>query len=300
MKKKSLVLCLIIYSIINTSCNKNEISYDASGAFEAVETIVSSEASGVLKEFNVEEGQTLQADQQVGYVDSLQLFLKKKQLQAQIAAVLSRRPEIKSQVASLKSQLKSAEKDQQRYIALVKEDAAPQKKLDDINTQVEVLKSQIAAMESSLNITSNSITEEAQPVSVQIEQINDQLLKCRVINPVNGTVLVKYAEANEVTTPGKPLYKIADMSVLTLRAYITGDQLVKVKTGQQVKVLVDKEEKASTVYDGKIEWISDKAEFTPKTIQTREERADKVYAIKIAVKNDGSLKLGMYAEVKFQ
>ncbi|MEP7263335.1 MAG: HlyD family efflux transporter periplasmic adaptor subunit [Bacteroidota bacterium] len=282
------------------ACNKNTLTYDASGAFEAVETIVSSEASGVLKEFNVEEGQVLQAGQQVGYVDSLQLFLKRKQLQAQIAAVLSRKPEINSQVAALRQQLKSAEKDQQRYITLVKGDAAPQKKLDDINTQVEMLKSQISAIESSLNIASKSITEEAQPVSVQIEQINDQLLKCKLINPVNGTVLVKYAEPNEVTTTGKPLYKIADMSVLTLRAYITGDQLVKVKTGQEVKVLVDQEEKANTVYKGTVEWISDKAEFTPKTIQTREERADKVYAMKIAVKNDGSLKLGMYAEVNFK
>jgi HlyD family secretion protein len=290
---------LYIIILIFVSCTEKKATFDASGAFEADETIVSSEASGLIKEFRVEEGQVLRAGEQVGYIDSTQLYLKKKQLEAQVSAVLSRRPEISSQLASLKTQLKSAEVDQQRYETLVKGDAAPRKKLDDINTQVEVLKSQIAATESSLGITSRSISEEAQPVSLQIEQVEDQLLKCRLINPVNGTVLVKYAEANEVTTPGKALYKIADLSNIILRAYISGDQLSEIKIGQEVKINVDDDADSGTNYKGIIQWISDKAEFTPKTIQTKEERINKVYAIKISVKNNGALKLGMYAEVTF-
>lgn len=292
------ILTLVLLSFI-FSCKNDKGMVDASGAFESVETIISSEANGVLKQFNIEEGMVLNAGDTIGYVDSTQVYLKKKQLEAQIRAVLSKRPDINPQLAALKAQLKAAEKDKMRYETLVNADAAPQKKLDDIITQTEVLKSQIEALQSTLGITSGSITEETIPLSVQIEQLNDQLLKCLLINPVKGTVLVKYAEVNEVAAAGKPLYKIADLSELILRAYITGDQLTSLKTGQQVKVLID-DEKGTKEYAGIVQWISDKAEFTPKTIQTRKERADKVYAVKIAVQNDGRLKSGMYAEVIFQ
>jgi HlyD family secretion protein len=288
---------ILLAAILLVSCNKNKNKYDASGTFETEETIISAEASGVIKIFTVEEGQELHIGQQVGYIDSTQLYLRKKQLQAQVGAVLSRKPNISSQLASLEVQLKAAERDRKRIQNLVEADAMPAKQLDDANDRVDVIKKQIEAQKSTLGIASSSINEEALPVEVQIEQLNDQLEKCRIINGVNGTVLTKYAEVNEVTMIGKPLYKIADLSSLILKAYVTGDQFAGIKLLQHVKVLVDDGAGGSKEYDGVIEWICDKAEFTPKTIQTKDERANLVYGIKIRVKNDGLLKIGMYADV---
>jgi len=282
-----------------TACNNNKNNFDASGSFETDETIISSEASGVIEQFDVKEGEPLKAGQMVGYIDSTQLYLKKKQLDAQIKAVLSGRPDINAQLAALQEQLKTAERDQQRYSNLRKEGAGTQKQMDDINAQVEVLKKQIAAQHSALGISSQSISEQASPLRVQLDQVNDQLTKCIIMNPVDGTVLTKYAETKEVAAPGKPLYKIADLSFLFLRAYISGNQLSQIKLGQKVKVLTDDGADKYKDHEGTISWISDKAEFTPKTIQTKEERANLVYAIKIKVPNDGSLKIGMYGEVKF-
>jgi HlyD family secretion protein len=292
---------IALYALLGTglaACSNKENIYDASGTFEAVETIVSAEASGVIKVLSIEEGQTLHAGQEVGYIDSTQLFLKKKQLEAQAQAVLSRKPDISAQTAALKEQLVQAEREQRRITNLVKADAATPKQLDDANSQVAVIKRQISAQQSSLNITATSLEDEASPIAVQIQQINDQLNKCRIINEVNGTVLTKYAEVNEVTSVGKPIYKVAELNTIILRAYITGDQLVHVKTGQAVKVLVDDTKASYKTYNGIIEWISNKAEFTPKTIQTKDERANLVYAVKIKVKNDGFLKIGMYGDVK--
>ncbi|MEO5642063.1 MAG: HlyD family efflux transporter periplasmic adaptor subunit [Bacteroidia bacterium] len=285
--------------LILASCGNKATDADASGSFEAEETIISANATGTILQLGVEEGQTLKTGQQIGYIDSLQLYLKKKQLQAQITSTLSQRPDISAQVAALQVQLKTAERDQQRIANLVKADAATQKQLDDANAQIDLVKKQIAAQQSSLGITSGSITQQAAPLEVQIEQMNDQLEKCRIINPVNGTVLAKYAEQNEMATMGKPLYKIADISSLTLRVYITGSQLSLVKLNQDVKVMVDDGKDGFREYKGQLTWISDKAEFTPKTILTKEERTNLVYAVKIKVPNDGLLKLGMYAEVKF-
>jgi HlyD family secretion protein len=290
---------LIAFIVTLGSCSNNKNKFDASGAFEAEETIISSEATGTLKQFNVTEGQALQAGQTIGYIDSIQLVLKKKQLEAQIKSVLAQRPDISTQLASLQEQLRAAQTDQQRIGNLVKQDALPRKQLDDINSKVDVLKKQIDATQSQLKITSGSITEQANPLQVQIQQVNDQLSKCTIVNPVNGTVLTKYAETNEVVAPGKPLYKVADVSTLLLRAYITGGQLSQVKLNQKVKVLIDEGPEKYRELEGTIEWISSQAEFTPKTIQTKEERANLVYATKIRVKNDGSLKIGMYGEVKF-
>jgi len=221
------------------------------------------------------------------------------QLEAQVKTTLSLLPDVSAQVASLIVQLKSAEKEQQRISNIVKAGAASQKQLDDANSQVEDLKKQIDAQHSSLGITSTNISQQTMPLKVQIEQINDQLAKCKIINPVSGTVLAKYVRQFEMATPGKPLYKIADISSLILRAYITGDQLSLIELDQKVKVIVDDGKDKYKEYRGTITWISDKAEFTPKTIKTKDERADLVYAIKILVKNDGLLKIGMYAEVKF-
>jgi HlyD family secretion protein len=298
MKMKSFSIIALL-ALTMSACGNKTTDADASGSFEAEETIISANATGTILQLNVDEGQTLKEGQQIGYIDSLQLYLKKKQLEAQITSTLSQRPDVAAQIAALQVQLKTAEREQQRLTNLVKADAATQKQLDDANAQVDLLKKQIAAQQSSLGITSGSITQQAAPLQVQIEQIDDQLEKCRIINPVNGTVLAKYAEQNEMATMGKPLYKIADISSLTLRAYITGSQLAQVKLNQEVKVLVDDGKEGFREYKGTLTWISDKAEFTPKTILTKEERTNLVYAIKIKVKNDGLLKLGMYAEVKF-
>jgi HlyD family secretion protein len=200
----------------------------------------------------------------------------------------------------LQEQLKTAEKERTRVANLVKGDAATPKQLDDINAQIEVLKKQIEAQKSTLSISSEGLGKDVVPLQVQIEQLNDQLAKCNIINPTNGTVLAKYAEANEMTTTGKPLYKIADLSNIILRAYITGNQLTQVKLNQKVKVLTDDGKGGYKETEGTIIWINDKAEFTPKTIQTKDERANMVYAIKVKVKNDGAYKVGMYGEIKFQ
>jgi HlyD family secretion protein len=296
---KRIFISSIASALIFISCSSNKSKFDASGSFEAEETIISSEASGVLMQFNVYEGQTLQAGQTIGYIDSTQLYLKKKQLEAQIKSTLSQRPDISAQLASLEEQLKAAESDRKHIQNLFNADAISRKQLTDANTRVDVLKKQIEAQQSALKITSGSLTEQASPLQVQIQQINDQIIKCNLINPVNGTVLAKYAEVNEVASPGKPLYKIADVSSLLLRAYITATQLSQIKLNQKVKVFIDEGPDKYRELEGTIEWISSQAEFTPKTIQTKEERANLVYATKIRVKNDGSLKIGMYGEVKF-
>lgn len=297
MKITTIIGCAA--ALLMASCKSTKNDFDASGAFETEETIISAEASGTIEQFDITEGATLKAGQAVGYIDTVQLYLKKKQLEAQIAATLSTRPDIAAQTASLQEQLKAAQKEQQRITSLLKADAATQKQLDDINAQIDVISKQIDAQKSALGISAEGITQATLPLQVQIEQLNDQLAKCHIINPLNGTVLAKYAEAREVATPGKPLYKIADISSLILRAYISGNQLPGIKLNQKVKVLTDDGTGKYRETEGTITWISDKAEFTPKTIQTKEERADMVYAIKVLVKNDGSLKIGMYAEVKF-
>jgi HlyD family secretion protein len=294
------ITLLIMATLLFVSCSNKKNEYDASGTFEAVETIVSSEASGTIKELDLEEGQVLEKEQVIGYIDSIQLHLKRKQLLAQIRALLSKKPDVPSQIAALQEQLKQAEKEQKRVMNLIKGDAATQKQQDDINSQIAIIKKQIEAQQSSLDITSNGLNEETSPLKIQIEQLDDQLEKCRIVNPVKGTVLTKYAEVNEVAMTGKPLYKLADLSTIILRAYISGDQFDQVKTNETVKVLVDDGKGQYKMYEGLIEWISDKAEFTPKTIQTKDERADLVYAVKIKVKNDGLLKIGMYGEVKFK
>lgn len=297
MKKVSIMA--IAFAAVLASCNNSENDFDAAGAFESVETIVSTESTGTIMQFNVEEGQTLQPNQMVGYIDSAQLYDRKEQLQAQIAATTSQVPDIPVQIAALQSQLDEAKKNQDRMNNLFKQNAATQQQVDDANTQVEMLNRQIEAQKSSLGITSNTIEKNVAPLQRQIDQLNDQLAKCKIINPIHGTVLTKYAENHEVVMPGKALYKIAETDTLILRAYVTGSQLNMVKLGQKVKVRTDKGAKQYSFYTGTVYWISDKSEFTPKTIPTKDERADLVYAVKIRVVNDGYLKIGMYGEVKF-
>ncbi len=273
--------------------------FDATGTFEATEVIVSSEASGKILAFNLEEGQVLKGGQKIGFIDSTQLYLSKLQLRENQRAVLAGKPDITTQVQATKREIENTLGEKKRVENLVRGEVASQKQLDDINTKLAVLESRLAAQQSSLKTTTAALTEQSNAINVQMMMVEDQLRKCSVINPIEGTVLTKYAMQNEMTLPGKALYKIADLSTLILRAYVSGNQLPQFKLGQTVDVLVDAPEGEYKTYKGTITWVSDKAEFTPKTIQTKDERANLVYAIKISVKNDGYLKLGMYGEVNF-
>ena len=293
--KKTKIIFLLLFSII--SCKEKTNIYDASGSFEAKETIIAAEASGKILKLNIEEGQTLDSGQLIGFIDSTQLHLTKLQLLQSKKAILSGRPQANVQVEALRTELANAKLDRDRIARLVVGGVASQKQLDDADAKITTLKSRIAAQESSLETTTSSLTEQGSTVDAQMREINDQLKKSVIINPVRGTVLTKYAEQYEMAVLGKPLYKIADISTIILRVYITGDQLHQVKIGEKLKVFTDDGKGGYKETEGIITWISDKSEFTPKTIQTKNERANLVYAIKVSVKNDGYLKLGMYGEV---
>lgn len=293
------------YTLIATAllslaaCNRGDGDFDATGTFEATEILVSSEANGKIMELNIEEGDRLDAGALVGYVDSTQLYLKKMQLSAGLRSVDIRKPDIRKQIAALEQQIATARTEQQRMENLVKAKAGNQKQVDDIVNNIKVLQKQLDAQYSTLHKTTGGADAEAESIVYQIMQLDDQLQKSRIVNPQSGTVLVKYAEPGEVTAAGKPLYKIADTDLLYLRAYLTAEQLTQLKLGQQVRVFADFGEKAQREYPGTITWISEKSEFTPKGIQTKDERANLVYAVKIAVKNDGYLKIGQYGEMRF-
>lgn len=299
MKNLLLNITLILTTAFLFSCSNGNGDFDATGTFESEEIIVSSEAMGKLVMFRVEEGMQLKQNQIVGIVDTTQLHLKKKQLLASIKAVLSKQPDVETQLASLQKQIEAAEIEQKRIENLVKSNAATTKQLDDVNSQVEVLRKQYNATKSSLTITKQGIQSETLPLTAQVEQIEDQIKKSYIINPIDGNVLTRYAKQDEITSTGKALYKIANLSEMTLRAYVSGDQLGEIKLGQKVKVFVDKGDGDQKEMNGEIYWVSSKAEFTPKTIQTKDERANLVYAIKVRVMNDGYLKIGMYGEIKF-
>ncbi|OJV88398.1 MAG: hypothetical protein BGO34_18830 [Bacteroidia bacterium 44-10] len=290
---------LFLAALLPVACSNNKTDYDASGIFESTEVIVSSQVSGQLMEFTVTEGQQLQAHSYLGYIDTTQLYLKKQQLMASRTAVSSRSSSVPRQIASLKEQIATQKRELARFGNLVKLNAANQKQVDDIQSQLSVLEKQLAAQTELLVNNNQGISGESTALESQIAQIEDQLLKSRITSPIQGTVLTKYAEQGEFTAPGKALFKVSDMQQMYLRAYITSDQLTQLKQGQPVIVYADFGEDQMRTYPGTISWIADKAEFTPKTIQTRNERANLVYAVKIAVTNDGYLKNGMYGEVKF-
>lgn len=295
MQTKYFILPLATAMLLQ-ACASDGFQHDASGVFEAKEIMVAVGVAGKIEKLNVEEGDQLQANSISGFIDTAQLYLKKQQLDAQIKAILSRQPEISTQLAAIQEQIKTAQFERQRAENLVKAGAATQKQLDDIDATIRILQSQLAAQESNLTITTSGLHSEVGPLNVQIAQVNDQLLKSYILNPVKGTVLAKYAEEGEFTNPGKAIYKIADLSDMTLRAYIDGTQLGQIKLGQTCSVFINQGETEKEM-EGTIYWISDKAEFTPKTIQTKDERANLVYAIKIRVPNDGSIKIGMYGEI---
>ena len=287
-------------SFVLVSCNRNKSKHDASGTFESTEVIISAEASGKVEVFDLKEGDRLSEGQQVGYIDSTQLYLKKMQLLAAQKAVAARRPDVAKQIAATKEQIDKARLEKARVENLFKDNAATQKQVDDADSQLRVLESTLAAQMNSLSTSVNSLDEETASFRIQIEQMNDYLSKCRIINPVEGRVLGKYTQAKEIVATGKPLYKIADMRNMFLRAYVVSGQLEKVSVGQNATVFVALSDGSSKSYSGKVTWISDKAEFTPKTIQTQDERQNLVYAVKIEVANtDGLIKIGTYGDVDF-
>jgi HlyD family secretion protein len=299
--------------LIVTGCKSNGNDFDASGTFEADETVVSSELSGKITFLNVQEGALLAKDSIIGAVDATNISLQQEQVEASINALNQKTMDVtpqiqllQNQLAVQQSQLDNMLHEKNRIENLIKADAATGKQLDDINAQIDVVKKSMSVTQQQVNVQKNniatqnrSILSEAEPLKKRIAQLKDQELRASIINPVGGTVITKYAETGEVTSAGKALYKIADLSSLNLRAYITGVQLPLIKFNQTVKVMIDQGKKKYKEYSGTIVWVSDKAEFTPKTIQTKEERANLVYAIKVNVKNDGFLKIGMYGEVKF-
>ena len=286
--------------LLAAACSGRLQKYDATGVFEATEVVVSAEATGKLLWFDVEEGMLLQANLPVGCVDTAQLCLQRRQVQARIKATQSRRVDIPVQTAALEQQVATAKNELRRFENLLKSDAATQKQVDDLRAQAALLEKQLAAQKSAMETANRGVADETLALKAQLEQLDDQLKKCAVASPIAGTVLTKYAQQGELVATGKALFKAANLECMTLRAYISSSQLTQLKIGQPVNVFADFGEKDAKAYSGAITWISDKAEFTPKTIQTRDERANLVYAIKIAVKNDGYIKRGMYGEVDFQ
>jgi HlyD family secretion protein len=292
----SVVRLLIIFSL--SACSHKKGAYDASGVFETTEVIVSAKGSGEILQFNILEGQAVEAQIPLGVIDTTQLYLKKAQLQASIRAMGNRKVTVSRQIAALQEQITKQKTEQRRFETLVAQNAANQKQLDDINSALAALEKQLVAQTETLNNANNSLADEQESLSVQIAQIDDQIQNAIIKSPITGVVLGKYAETGELATQGRALFKVANLDNMYLRAYITANQLTQIRIGQDVTVYADWGESGRREYRGAVSWISDKAEFTPKTIQTRDERANLVYAIKVAVKNDGYIKKGMYGEVK--
>lgn len=292
MKRSTMYLLLLILA----GCSRSE-SFDATGTFEATEVTVSAEASGRILAFNVNEGDRIEQGQTVGTIDTVQLYLQKMQLERQIASVRSNRPDISKQVTALQEQIAQQETERTRVKRLLDDGAATTKQLDDIDASLKILNGQLEATLSTLRNNTASIDENSSSIELQIAQVEDRLAKCRIVSPVTGTVLAKYAETGELASTGRPLMKVADLDHIYLRAYFTSEQLAALQLGQEVTVTADFGANEQYKYPGHIIWIASESEFTPKNIQTRNTRANLVYAVKIAVENDGRLKIGLYGEV---
>lgn len=297
MKAFHFLLAALLMSVF--SCRQKAERADAYGNFEAREVLVSAEAGGKLLEFSVEEGMKLKSGQQVGLIDTAALHLQRKQLLASIAAIRHKTQDPRPEIDVLQKKKNNLLREKRRVKALLADKAATPKQLDDIEGQLQVVEEQIAAASARAQTANRGILAEIEPLRARVEQVEEQLRNCYLINPVTGTVLLQLAEAFEITSPGRPLYKIADLRKMTLRAYVSGTQLPHLHIGQEVTVLIDEDTERNRAYPGRITWIADNAEFTPKMIQTKEERVNLVYAIKAVVENDGRLKIGMPAEVLF-
>lgn len=286
-------------ALMLNACGNKEKDFDATGVFEATETVVYAEQNGSLTTFDVDEGDRLEQGREVALIDTVQLWLKIAQTEASRKVYQSQKPDIEKQLAATREQLAKARQEQQRYRELVADGAAPRKMLDDADSQVEVLQRQVEALRSSLSVSTNALDRQMEAADVQREQLLDQLAKCHVRTPSSGTVIEKYVERGEFVAVGKPLFKMADTDHMFMRAYVTSAQLQHIRDGQKAKVYADYGKGQKREYAGTVTWISSQSEFTPKTILTDDERADLVYALKVAVKNDGYIKMGMYGEVKF-
>ena len=295
--KRSFAYPLLV--LLAASCVEGNKAYDASGVFESTEVTVSAEGNGKILSLDLQEGDRLETGQIVGCIDTVQLHLSEIQLEASRRAVGSGRLDISRQIAALESQIGKQRQELDRFTKLEKAGASNRKQVEDIQAQIETLERQLAAQKESLNSSNRNVSGQADALEAQIEQIRDRIRKCVITSPVAGTVLAKYSEAGEFAALGRALFKVADIDNIRLRAYITADQLTTLKLGQQVRVFADQGSSGRKEYAGTLIWISDKAEFTPKTIQTRDERANLVYAVKIAVENDGLIKLGMSGDIKF-
>ena len=287
----------IVAAMLAVSCG-TEAKFDAQGTFEATEVIISSEAAGRILSFDIKEGMTIDAGEPLAVIDSVQLHLQRSQLEAQLSALLSSRPDVQTQVASLREQIATLKVEQRRIENMLRDGAATEKQKDDVDAQIRILESQLSATLSTLNTNTSTINSNAEAIRVQISALDDRIAKCRATSPISGTVLVKYAQEGELAKVGKPLVKIADLGNIYLRAYFTSDQLASIKLGDEVTVTADFGGEERYDYVGRVAWISPESEFTPKTIQTKDSRANLVYAVKIAVENDGRLKIGLAGEVK--
>ena len=287
----------ILVAIVAVSCS-NESDYDAQGTFEATEVVISAEGTGRILNFDIVEGEAIEANSKVGDIDSLQLHLQREQLKAQQSALLSSRPDKEKQVASLRSQVAKQRAELQRVENMLRDGAATTKQRDDIEAQIAILEGQLSAALSTIDNNTSTINENAAALEAQIVALDDRIAKCRISSAVGGTVLVKYAEEGELAAVGKPLMKVANLKNIYLRAYFTSDQLANVNLGDEVIVTADFGGDERYDYKGRVAWISAESEFTPKSIQTKETRANLVYAVKIAVENDGRLKIGLAGEVR--
>lgn len=288
-----------LLAITLAACNNKDNDFDATGTFEATEVTVSAEQNGRLLALDINEGDRVRAGQQVALIDTTQLYLKARQVGATKLVYAAQRPDVSKQIAAVQQQLAKARQEQQRFATLVKDGAANRKALEDAESQVKVLERQLTALQSSLSTSTNSLNAQMGTADIQRLQVADELRKCHIVTPIAGTVLDKHMERGEFATVGKPLFKLADIDNMYLRAYVTTAQLKNVKIGMTAKIFADYGNGDRKEYTGKVTWISPKSEFTPKTILTDDERADLVYAVKIAVKNDGGIKIGMYGEVVF-
>ena len=286
--------------LLLASCGNKEKEYDATGTFEATVVTVAAEQAGTLTMFDVDEGDEFALGKEVGLIDTTQIWLKIRQAGATKAVYRSQKPDMEKQIAATRQQLVKARQEQQRYRELVSDGAAPSKMLDDATSQVAVLQKQLDAQISSLNTNTDALNKQMAATDVQVSQLKDQLQKCHITTPIKGTVLEKYVERGEFVAIGKPLFKMADTEQMFIRAYVTSAQLKDIKVGQKAKVFADYGDGQRKEYEGIVSWISSRSEFTPKTILTDDERADLVYALKLSIRNDGYVKIGMYGEVKFQ
>lgn len=291
-----LALCSLVLLI---SCTDGQNGKDATGVFEATEVIVSAESAGKLMRLDLYEGQQLKKDEIHGLIDTVQLSLQKMQLRASQLSLRASKPDVPSQVGAIEKEIEKLEFEKQRTQKLLEGDVATQKQLDDIQSQLDVLRARLSAQKKSLGSSVAAIDAQYVAMEVQMDQLNDQIARCQIKSPIDGSILVKYTEQGEFVNLGKPLFKVANMEEMVLRAFVTAEQLKELQVNQKVTVLAEFGAKETREYQGEITWISDKSEFTPKTIQTQDERANLVYAIKVSVKNDGVLKIGMYGGLKW-